>query len=45
MFRTVHDARSIAIVLAQELSRVMAEPLSVMQADFVEPHKANLFKY
>ena len=39
------DARSIAIVLAQELSRVMAEPLSVMQADFVEPHKANLFKY
>jgi hypothetical protein len=39
------DARSIAIVLAQELSRVMAEPLSVRQADFVEPHKANLFKY
>jgi hypothetical protein len=39
------DARSIAIVLAQELSRVMAEPLSVKQADFVEPNKANLFKY
>ena len=39
------DARSIAIVLAQELSKVMAEPLSVMQADFVEPHKANLFRY
>src|SRR6478672_8419717 len=39
------DARTIAIVLAQELSKVLGEPLSVMQADFVEPNKANLFRY
>ena len=39
------DARSIAIVLAQELSRVMSEPLSVSYAEFVEPTKAKLFKY
>jgi len=30
------DARSIAIVLAQELSRIMNEPLAVENAEFVE---------
>jgi hypothetical protein len=39
------DARSIAIVLAQELSKVLGEPLSVENAEFVEPDKAQLFKY
>jgi hypothetical protein len=39
------DARSVAIVLAQELSKVMSEPLSVSHAEFVEPAGANLFKY
>jgi hypothetical protein len=31
------DARSIAIILAQELSKHLQENLSVSQADFVEP--------
>ena len=39
------DARSIAIVLAQELGKVLGEPLSVDSAEFVEPDKAQLFKY
>jgi hypothetical protein len=39
------DARSIAIVLAQELAKVMEEPLSVSSAEFVEPNQSNLFKY
>ena len=39
------DARSIAIVLAQELSKVLGEPLSVDNAEFVEPDRAQLFKY
>lgn len=39
------DPRSIAIVLAQELSKVLGEPLSVENAEFVEPEKAHLFKY
>ena len=39
------DARSIAIVLAQELSRVMNEPLSVSTAGFIEPREAELFKF
>src|SRR5712691_5220053 len=39
------DARSIAIVLAQELGKVMNEPLAVDHAEFVEPNRANLFKY
>lgn len=30
------DARSIAIVLAQELSRIMKEPLAVENAEFVQ---------
>jgi len=39
------DARSIAIVLAQELSKVMGEPLSVNRAEFVEPNRSELFQY
>jgi hypothetical protein len=39
------DARSIAIVLAQELSKVLGEPLAVENAEFVESDKASLFKY
>ncbi len=39
------DPRAIAIVLAQELSRIMKEPLSVRSAEFVEPGKVPLYKY
>ena len=39
------DARSIAIVLAQELAKVLNEPLSVSNAEFVESQKAQVFKY
>lgn len=39
------DARSIAIVLAQELGKVLNEPLSVNRAEFVESNKAQLYKY
>src|SRR6516162_2351688 len=39
-----HDAKSIAIVLAQELSKVMKEPLAVENAEFVESSQ-KLFKY
>lgn len=38
------DARSIAIVLAQELSKVMNEPLAVENAEFVESSQ-KVFKY
>ena len=39
------DARAIAIVLAQELAKVLNEPLSVSRAEFVESNKAQLYKY
>ena len=39
------DARVIAIVLAQELGKVLKEPLAVSNADFVEADKAELFKF
>ena len=39
------DARAIAIVLAQELGKVLKEPLSVANADFVESNKAQIYKY
>ena len=39
------DARAIAIVLAQELGKVLKEPLAVSNADFVDADKAELFKY
>ena len=38
------DAKAIAIVLAQELSKVMNEPLAVERAEFVESSQ-KLFKY
>jgi len=40
-----HDARAIAIVLAQELGRVLNEPLSVNRAEFVESKEAQLHKF
>lgn len=39
------DARAIAIVLAQELGKVLNEPLSVARAEFVEPQHAELYKF
>ncbi|HXX43009.1 MAG TPA: hypothetical protein VEI58_12185 [Chthoniobacterales bacterium] len=39
------DARAIAIVLAQELGKVLNEPLSVDRAEFVESQKAKLYKF
>jgi hypothetical protein len=39
------DARSIAIVLAQELSKIMHQPLAVTTAEFVEPTKVELYKF
>ena len=40
-----HDARAIAIVLAQELGKVLNEPLSVNRAEFVESKEAELHKF
>jgi hypothetical protein len=39
------DPRAIAIVLAQELSRIMQKSLTVKSAEFVEPTDAKLYKY
>jgi hypothetical protein len=39
------DARAIAIVLAQELGRVLNEPLSVDRAEFVESTNSTVYKY
>lgn len=39
------DARSIAIVLAQELGKVLKEPMAVSNADFIESDTTELFKY
>lgn len=39
------DPRAIAIILAQELGKVLGEPLSVKSAGFVEPAKAEIFAY
>jgi hypothetical protein len=39
------DPRSIAIVLAMELSKIVQKPLSVTTAEFVEPAKAELYKF
>jgi hypothetical protein len=38
------DPRAIAIVLAQELSKIMHEPMSVAHAEFVEPTKVELYR-
>src|SRR5947209_19764400 len=39
------DARAIAIVLAQELGKVMNEALSVERAEFVESQHSELYKF
>lgn len=39
------DPRSIAIVLAQELSRILNEPLAVSHADFVNSNEAQLYTF
>jgi hypothetical protein len=39
------DARAIAIVLAQELGKVLNEPLAVNRAEFVEAKNAALSKF
>jgi hypothetical protein len=39
------DARAIAIVLAQELGKVLNEPLAVNRAEFVEPTRAEVSKF
>jgi hypothetical protein len=39
------DPRAIAIVLSQELSRIMKQPLSVRSAEFIEPGEAKLERF
>lgn len=39
------DARSIAIVLAQQLGDVLKEPLAVKNADFIDSHNAEIYRY
>src|SRR3981081_2815868 len=39
------DPRAIAIVLAQELSKVLHEPLAVSQAEFVNSNEAKLYTF
>ena len=39
------DPRSIAIVLAQELSRILKEPMAVSHAEFVNSSEAELFSF
>lgn len=39
------DPRAISIVLAQELGKVLKEPLSVASAEFVDSGKAKVYKY
>lgn len=39
------DPRSIAIVLAQELSKFLQEPLAVSQAEFVNSNEAELYSF
>src|SRR3954454_14803157 len=39
------DPRAIAIVLAQELSRILNEPMAVSQADFVNSNEAELYTF
>lgn len=39
------DPRAIAIVLAQELSRVMKAPLAVSQAEFINSNEAKLYTF
>ena len=40
-----HDARAIAVVLAQELAKVLKQPLTVATAEFVEPNQVELHQF
>jgi hypothetical protein len=39
------EPRLIATVLADGLSKILKEPLTVAQAEFVEPHKTDLYRF
>ena len=39
------DPRAIAIVLAQELGRILNEPMAVSHAEFVNASEADLYKF
>ena len=39
------EPKVIAAVLADGLAKVLKEPLTVAQAEFVEPHKVDLYKF
>lgn len=39
------DPRAIAIVLAQELSKILEQPLAVRSAEFVEPGQVDIYQY
>ncbi|HEX8897619.1 MAG TPA: hypothetical protein VF751_02885 [Chthoniobacterales bacterium] len=39
------DPRAIAIVLAQELSRILSEPMAVSQAEFINANDAELYTF
>lgn len=39
------DARSIAIVLAQELGRVLQEPMAVSTAEFIDSRNTEVYRY
>ncbi|HEY2615677.1 MAG TPA: hypothetical protein VGI42_08190, partial [Chthoniobacterales bacterium] len=39
------DPRAIAIVLAQELAKVLHEPLAVSRADFINSNEAALYSF
>src|SRR3954465_6076644 len=39
------DAKAISIILAQELAKVLNEPLAVNRAEFVESKSAKVYKY
>jgi hypothetical protein len=42
---SIHDPRAIAIVLAQELSKVLHEPLAVSQAEFINSNEVKLYTF
>lgn len=39
------EPKVIATVLADGLSKILKEPLTVAQAEFVEPHKADIYRF
>jgi hypothetical protein len=42
---STRDARAIAIVLAQELGKVLKEPMAVSQAEFINSNDAELYRF